>query len=184
MHRSLRRASLARLLSIVGGCSSSSTPAYVPTDAGTSDASDASGDASDAADASSEAGGDAADASGDAADASGDAADAADAAETGTVHTVQVGAGGALTFSPSTLTIAVGDTVTWSFAMAGHTVTSGTAGAADDKFCSPSDTNCGTPVLSAAGDTYSHRFTTAGAFPYFCAVHFASGMVGTITVTP
>jgi plastocyanin len=31
---------------------------------------------------------------------------------------------------------------------------------------------------------YDHTFTTAGTFPYFCAPHASSGMVGTIVVQP
>jgi plastocyanin len=148
----------------LAGCSSSSTPAYTaPTDTGVDTGTDTSAVASDAADAADTA--------------------SADASEAGTTHTVQVGASG-LTFTPSTLTIAVGDKVTWTFASIGHTVTSGSGGVADGKFCSPNDTSCSGGVTSAVGAVYSHTFTTAGTFPYFCAVHFASGMTGTITVTP
>jgi plastocyanin len=98
--------------------------------------------------------------------------------------TVTVGPGGNLGFDPATLTITVGDTVHWVWASAPHNVVSGTAGAADGKFCSPSDTNCATAPLMEAGTTYDHTFTQAGTFPYFCAAHFNLGMVGTIVVQP
>lgn len=94
---------------------------------------------------------------------------------------VSVGQGG-LTFSPQNLTIVAGDTVRWTWASSGHTVTSGTGGVADNKFCSPTDTSCATAPTTNSGGTYSHTFTTAGSFPYFCRPHAGAGMTGTITV--
>ena len=98
-------------------------------------------------------------------------------------HLVKVGEGG-LVFSPSTLTIKVNETVRWQWAASGHSVTSGSACTADSKFCSPGDTSCATGTTSIAGAIYEHKFTTAGAFPYFCTPHCISGMVGTVTVSP
>jgi len=96
---------------------------------------------------------------------------------------VSVGEGG-FAFAPSTLTIKVGDTVCWQWKAGGHSVTSGTGCVADNKFCSPSDTSCSTGTTSLSGDIYEHKFTTAGAFPYFCTPHCLAGMTGTVTVTP
>jgi plastocyanin len=100
----------------------------------------------------------------------------------GNTVTVQVGAGGNLTYSPSTVTIHVGDTVQWSFASAGHTVTSGGGCGADGQFCSPGDTNCSAGTTSASGAAYSHTFNDAGSFSYFCTTHCSLGMTGTVTV--
>jgi plastocyanin len=100
----------------------------------------------------------------------------------GTTHMVTVGPNNTLTFSPASLTIAVGDTVTWTWASDHHSVTSGTGCAADNKFCSPGDANCAAGATSNTGSTYSHTFTTAGSFPYFCSPHCGAGMLGTITV--
>ena len=100
-----------------------------------------------------------------------------------TTHMVLVGSGG-FRFSPSDLTIRVGDTVQWSWSSSGHTVTSGSDCSADDQFCSPNDANCASGPLSNQGATYSHTFTTAGTFPYFCTPHCGFGMVGTIVVEP
>lgn len=95
-------------------------------------------------------------------------------------------------FSPAALTVAVGDTVTWSYngqdgrsmlygapfgAAAPHNVHftkdgSSLSGNAD-----------GSP--SAAAWSKSRTFTSAGTFSYYCQVHGAangSGMAGTITV--
>src|SRR5436190_18386033 len=67
-------------------------------------------------------------------------------------HPVTVGMGGALSFTPATLTINAGDTVHWVWASSFHNVTSGTNGTPDNKFCSPNNMNCG-PTTSNAGAT-------------------------------
>jgi len=99
-----------------------------------------------------------------------------------TMHTVMVGSGGALRFTPADLTIHVGDTVRWVWASSGHSVVSGTDGNADNQLCSPSNTGCDNPPLSSKGFTFEHTFTEAGTFPYYCSVHFSLGMTGTVTV--
>jgi plastocyanin len=75
-------------------------------------------------------------------------------------------------FSPATLQAHVGQTVVWYQADNHHTVTptSGQTG-----------WSSGSAVLSH-GDTYSHKFDTAGTFTYFCAIH--NSMHGTIVVNP
>ena len=97
-------------------------------------------------------------------------------------HTVVVGPDGEFTFSPSSLTIHVGDTVQWTWSSSGHNVVSGSDCTADDQFCSPNDSNCAQAPLSGSGTTYSHTFTAEGTYPYFCSQHCSLGMVGTITV--
>ena len=68
---------------------------------------------------------------------------------------------------PTTLTVAVGDTVTWaSVDSPDHTVT-----ADDDSFDSGTLSN---------GDTFDHTFDEAGEYAYHCEIH--SSMTGTITV--
>jgi|SRR5579883_2696842 len=95
---------------------------------------------------------------------------------------ITVAPNGAFMFSPATVMIHAGDSVTWTWASSGHSVTSGTACAPDNKFCSPNDTNCAAGATSNAGATYTHTFTTAGVFPYFCTPHCGAGMVGSVTV--
>jgi plastocyanin len=81
---------------------------------------------------------------------------------------VTVGSGGALAFTPSTLTIHVGDTVTWTNTGEGfHNV------AANDA----SFRNGG---ASSSAWTFSHTFTSAGTVGYHCEIH--GGMTGSITV--
>src|SRR3954454_6662279 len=66
------------------------------------------------------------------------------------------------TFSPSTVNIAVGDTVAWSGLGQGtHTVT------ADDG-----------SFDFTGGDTFSRTFTTAGTIRYYCRIHGGPGGVG------
>ena len=65
-------------------------------------------------------------------------------------------------FSPSTLTISIGETVTWTL-NATHTVVG-------------DDGTWGSGSLT----TYSHQFDTAGEFSYKCGNH--SSMTGTIIV--
>lgn len=71
-------------------------------------------------------------------------------------------------YSPASVTISVGDTVTWTNSDAqAHTAT------ADD-----STWNTGT--ISGSGGTGAVTFSTAGSFPYHCSIH--SQMTGTVTV--
>jgi plastocyanin len=76
--------------------------------------------------------------------------------------------------SPTTdLTIDVGDTVRWTWADAlPHTVQNG--GGSTEIF------NSGT--ITGNGMTYSYTFTLEGTNPYFCGIHGAPSMSGTITV--
>ncbi|OGG52485.1 hypothetical protein A2851_05045 [Candidatus Kaiserbacteria bacterium RIFCSPHIGHO2_01_FULL_53_29] len=76
-------------------------------------------------------------------------------------------------FSPRTITIAKGSTVTWTNTGAmQHTVTAD--GGSFDTGLSP-------------GANFSRTFTTAGTYPYYCRFHGAPGgvgMSGVITVMP
>ena len=70
------------------------------------------------------------------------------------------------TFSPGTVTVDVGDSVTWTNSDAqAHTATSG------------SDWNTGD---ISGGDSASITFRTAGTFDYICAIH--PTMTGTVVV--
>jgi uncharacterized protein (TIGR03118 family) len=80
-------------------------------------------------------------------------------------------------FQPANVTIKVGDTVKWtntgSFA---HTSTSGTTTGG-----APHPDGLWDSGSLFTGGTFSHPFTKAGTFPYYCTPHFTS-MVGTVTV--
>lgn len=80
-------------------------------------------------------------------------------------------------YSPNPITINVGDTVTWTNDDSElHTVTSGTNATSDGKFDSSPDYD----PLMLPGATFSHTFTEAGEYPYYCALH--PDMAGTVIV--
>jgi amicyanin len=71
-------------------------------------------------------------------------------------------------FSPSTLTIKTGETVTWTNDdSTTHTITSDTG------------SELGSGSIST-GQTYSHTFNTAGTFDYHCSIH--TSMKGKVIV--
>jgi plastocyanin len=90
-----------------------------------------------------------------------------------------------LAFAPTPLRVKAGTTVTWTDdEPVTHTVTSGTVTGVD----AATGLRAGeTPDgvfdgrLAGAGATFSHRFTEAGEFSYFCSIH--KGMNATVTVT-
>jgi plastocyanin len=74
-------------------------------------------------------------------------------------------------FTPKSIAIDVGDTVTWNFTgPSGHTTTSNPG--QPEKWDSP---------LEDAGGTFAHRFTNPGKYQYFCRPH-EEFMKGTVTV--
>ena len=90
-----------------------------------------------------------------------------------TVHDVAVSD---FKFTPSSLTIAIGETVKWSNVEGNHNVDGSTA-------TYPSNSlSFGNPSDGTGSWTYSFVFTEMGTFEYECGVHGIS-MPGTITVT-
>jgi plastocyanin len=102
---------------------------------------------------------------------------------TGQIFDVTVSPNGLLQFAPSTVNIAAGDTVRWTWASSGHSVTSGNPCIPNSQFCSPNDMNCSPGVLSNAGAVYMHTFAQAGTYTYFCVLHCEYGMIGTVNVS-
>jgi len=70
------------------------------------------------------------------------------------------------------LTISQGDTVIWTWTNPNHTVESASGSAEDFD----------SGFLMETGSTFSHTFTVVGSNPYFCGIHGAASMSGTITV--
>ncbi len=95
---------------------------------------------------------------------------------------VTVGPSNSLTFSPSSVTILIGDTVQWTFLALNHTVSSGAPCILDNMYCTPSDTGCSSAPTMPLNATYSHAFNQAGTYPYFCRVHCNFGMRGIVLV--
>ncbi|HKX32030.1 MAG TPA: plastocyanin/azurin family copper-binding protein [Blastocatellia bacterium] len=74
-------------------------------------------------------------------------------------------------FTPKKLTVNEGDTVTWINKEGVHTV--------------KSDTDVFVSKTLAAGEKFSHQFTKAGSYPYYCTFHGdhdGVDMAGTIVV--
>jgi plastocyanin len=84
-------------------------------------------------------------------------------------------------FAPNPLNAKVGDTVTWTNKdTIFHTVTSGT-GPSDTTHGKQFDSGLSGPTaLTTQGKTFSHKFMTAGEFPYFCQLH--PTMIGKVVV--
>lgn len=137
-----------------------------PTDGGTATDGGAATDAGGTTD-----GGAATDAGGGATDAGGGATDSGTRAPETFNVTVSN-----FQFSPSALTVHVGDTVVWTWNDGPHSVTSGPPTCAPDGHFDS--------TLVNAPHTFSQTFTTTGSFPYFCLAHCAMGMTGMITVVP
>ncbi len=97
------------------------------------------------------------------------------------VHVVEVR--GDNTYFPDAVTIAVGDTVRWTWVGGFHDVKSGVGGVHDGNFDSGSP-GVGLPDFDVVFD---EAFLTANPmpdniYPYYCSVHVAQGMDGTVTV--
>ncbi len=75
-------------------------------------------------------------------------------------------------FTPQSVTINPGDTVTWTNAGGFHNVVSDTG-----LFTSG-------PPSSLVGWTFSHTFPSVATFPYHCEVHVSVGMSGVVVVVP
>jgi plastocyanin len=75
------------------------------------------------------------------------------------------------TFAPPSKTIAVGDTVDWTWSDGGHTSTS-----------NPSQPESWNSRLKDNGAIFSHTFTHPGRYQYVCVPHEDIGMKGTIVV--
>jgi plastocyanin len=93
-------------------------------------------------------------------------------------------------FAPQTVNVAVGDTVQWDYAggFAMHNVEAcdPTPPVNASTYCNANGTaaegffTSGPP--SASAFTFQQTFTVSGANPYYCVVHVAGGMVGTVNV--
>jgi plastocyanin len=81
------------------------------------------------------------------------------------------------TWQPNSATINPGESVTWTNDGGFHNVCvqkPGAFGSACDEF--------GSGAASTTWTSISHQFTAAGTYAFFCTVHKAYGMTGTITV--
>lgn len=86
-------------------------------------------------------------------------------------------------FSPSEITIGVGETVTWTVTKSigeAHSVTSGTPEDSGKIFDSGIGEG-GNSILKDDGQTFKHQFNEPGEFLYYCTVH-PTDMTGKVVV--
>lgn len=102
---------------------------------------------------------------------------------------VQVEMTDGLAFSPDVVTITSGQTVTWVNTSAmPHTSTGdpekNPLAALHPEYAQlPDGAEPWDSGILLPGDSFSHTFTVAGTYRYFCIPHLAAGMVGTVEVT-
>ncbi len=87
-----------------------------------------------------------------------------------TTHTISFGG---TSFSPNTLSVTTGDTVTWTGAFGFHQIQSTSVPATAATFGPTSNT----------ATSFSYVVTVAGTYNYQCNIHFSMGMTGTFTAT-
>ena len=99
---------------------------------------------------------------------------------------VEIDGTAASKWEPADANVAVGGTVT--FKISGGAPHPVEAGKAPNAGGSPTGDNsfdtskCQIAQMSTTGASCKVTFAKAGTYPFFCQVHFASGMIGTITV--
>jgi plastocyanin len=111
--------------------------------------------------------------------------DAAHAATAVTINSAPTCSGTTFCYTPSTVTVPSGDTVTWTNESGGapHTITR-----CDPSVCGGTDGGTGTdPTFDVSvgannGDTANHTFNGTGTYNYYCKVHGFAIMHGTVTV--
>ncbi len=77
-----------------------------------------------------------------------------------------------LTFSPSSLTVNVGDVVRWVWSSGTHTTSSRTIPAGAQVWDNP---------LTSSATSFEYTVTVAGNYSYACNIHESMGMVGSFT---
>ena len=91
-----------------------------------------------------------------------------------TIHVIQVGLNGDLSFSPSGLSIPLGDTVRFQWVSGSHTTTSTSV---------PGGGVAWNQNITSGSTTYTYKPAVIGTYNYRCTPHFAMGMIGSFTVT-
>lgn len=96
---------------------------------------------------------------------------------------VTIDATNALKFVPATVCLKKGGTVTWdNTGDIAHTTTDEASLASSPSDAAVPKSAKGWNHRLPAGKSWSHKFTVAGKYKYFCVPHETLGMLGTITV--
>jgi len=90
------------------------------------------------------------------------------------IYTIQVGLNGNLSFSPSGLSIALGDTVRFQWVSGSHTTTSTSV---------PGGAATWNQNITSGSTTYTYKPAVTGTYNYRCTPHVGMGMIGSFTVT-
>lgn len=93
-------------------------------------------------------------------------------------NAVVVGPGGSYAFEPSSVTVAVGDTVTWTWESANHNVV---VSSQPDGAEWPGTAGGGSRTYDV-DHTYEYTFETAGTYEYYCQPHEGLGMIAEVVV--
>jgi plastocyanin len=88
-----------------------------------------------------------------------------------TTHVVQFGGSFGFTYSPSSFSAKVGDTVKWEGAFSTHPLSSTSVPATAQSFS------------ASSGTSFSYVIMVAGTYNYHCDIHFSLGMTGSFTAT-
>ena len=84
---------------------------------------------------------------------------------------------GGVAYTPRCLTIAAGQSVSFSGSFAAHPLRGGLAPGQTGTATTPN------PIANTdTGSTAAFTFATPGFYPFYCNVHFASGMTGVVQV--
>jgi plastocyanin len=83
-------------------------------------------------------------------------------------------------FVPATNNVNVNDQVVWNWVGSHHSSTSGTNGVPGDDNGVPS--GLWDSGVNNAPNSFTNTFTSAGAFSFYCSIHFSIGMRGLINV--
>jgi plastocyanin len=97
---------------------------------------------------------------------------------TGSGNEVVVGPDGQYSFSPASLSVAVGETVRWRWDSANHNIVVDQQ--PDDADWTGTDGDASKTY--GEGHTYEYTFETPGAYDYFCQPHASLGMRATVVV--
>ncbi|WP_323676941.1 plastocyanin/azurin family copper-binding protein [Halorubellus sp. PRR65] len=93
-------------------------------------------------------------------------------------NAVVVGPGGSYVFEPSSLSVSVGDTVTWTWESANHNIVVDSQPEGAEWQGTDGD---GSKTYDSE-HTYEYTFETAGTYEYYCQPHEGLGMTGEVVV--